>query len=78
MRRGDAPGLGWEKVRSLFLSLRQKALKILTDGKDPLMGFRASPDIRASIARWAEVQPDQPSLSEAIRRLVELGLKVEK
>jgi hypothetical protein len=44
-------------------------------GKDPLMGFRAPPDIRASIVRWAELQPDNPSLSEAIRRLVELGLK---
>jgi hypothetical protein len=39
------------------------------------MGFRADPAIRASIVRWAENQPDTPSLSEAIRRLVELGLK---
>ena len=38
------------------------------------MGFRASPDIRASIVRWAENQPDHPTLSEAIRRLVEIGL----
>lgn len=38
------------------------------------MGFRAAPDVRASIVRWAELQPDNPSLSEAIRRLVELGL----
>lgn len=30
--------------------------------------------MRASVVRWAENQPDQPSLSEAIRRLVELGL----
>jgi hypothetical protein len=40
------------------------------------MGFRASPVIRASIVRWAETQPDMPSLSEAIRRLVEIGLTV--
>jgi hypothetical protein len=46
-------------------------------GKDPLMGFRASPEIRASIVRWAETEPDKPSLSEAIRRLVELGLTVK-
>ena len=38
------------------------------------MGFRAPPDIRASIVRWAELEPDHPPLSEAIRRLVELGL----
>ena len=46
-------------------------------GKDPLMGFRAAPVIRASIVRWAENQPDNPSLSEAIRRLVEIGLKAK-
>src|ERR1700749_2037736 len=46
-------------------------------GKDPLMGFRASPEMRASVVRWAENQPDQPTLSEAIRRLVELVLIVK-
>ena len=43
-----------------------------------MMGFRADPVIRAAIARWAENQPDIPSLSEAIRRLVDLGLKAIK
>lgn len=38
------------------------------------MGFRAEPATRAAIVRWAENQPDTPSLSEAIRRLVEIGL----
>ena len=46
-------------------------------GKDPLMGFRASPAMRASIVRWAESQSDKPSLSEALRRLAELGLTVK-
>jgi len=41
------------------------------------MGFRASPVMRASVVRWAENQPDKPTLSEAIRRLVELGLTVK-
>ena len=40
------------------------------------MGFRADPAIRGAIVRWAEMQPDNPTLSEAIRRLVELGLTV--
>ncbi|WP_229166451.1 hypothetical protein [Bradyrhizobium altum] len=40
------------------------------------MGFRASPEMRASVVRWAEYQPDLPSLSEALRRLVELGLTI--
>src|ERR1700722_3617065 len=46
-------------------------------GKDPLMGFRASPEMRASVVRWAENEPDTPTLSEAIRRLVEIGLKTK-
>jgi hypothetical protein len=46
-------------------------------GTTPLMGFRADPVIRASIVRWAARQPDRPSLSEAIRRLVEVGLKIK-
>jgi len=46
-------------------------------GRDPMMGFRASPVLRASIVKWAEYQPDIPSLSEATRRLVELGLKAK-
>lgn len=46
-------------------------------GKDPLMGFRASPVMRASVVKWAENQPDKPTLSESIRRLVELGLTVK-
>jgi hypothetical protein len=41
------------------------------------MGFRASPTLRASVVQWAKSQADNPSLSEAIRRLVELGLTVK-
>jgi hypothetical protein len=41
---------------------------------DPLMGFRADATTRAAIVKWAESQPGKPTLSEAIRQLVELGL----
>jgi hypothetical protein len=57
--------------------VKQKVMGRPRTGTTPLMGFRADPVIRASIVRWAEKQPDMPSLSEAIRRLVELGLKVK-
>jgi hypothetical protein len=46
-------------------------------GVYPMMGFRAAPVLRASIVRWAEDQPDMPTLSEATRRLVELGLTIK-
>jgi hypothetical protein len=39
-----------------------------------MIGLRASPELRAAIERWAKEEPDKPKLSQAIRRLVELGL----
>jgi hypothetical protein len=42
-----------------------------------LIGFRADPIAHAAIVKWAEHQLDRPTLSEAIRRLVELGLTVK-
>jgi hypothetical protein len=42
----------------------------------PLMGFRADETTRAALVSWAEGQPDDPTLSEAVRRLVEIGLSV--
>jgi hypothetical protein len=42
----------------------------------PLIGFRTDPEICAAIVRWAEKQPDNPSLSEAVYRPVTLGLTV--
>jgi hypothetical protein len=33
--------------------------------------------LRASMVKWAEKQADMPTLSEATRRLVELGLKAK-
>jgi hypothetical protein len=58
-------------------AIKQKVMGRPRTGTTPLMGFRADPVIRAAIVKWAEYQPDTPSLSEAIRRLVELGLTVK-
>jgi hypothetical protein len=52
-------------------------MKSAITGKDPLMGFLTSPAMRASVVRWAERQSDNPSLSQPMRRLVELGLTVK-
>jgi hypothetical protein len=56
---------------------KQKSAGRPATGITPMMGFRADSMIRAEIVRWAENQPDMPTLSEAIRRLVELGLAVK-
>lgn len=46
-------------------------------GRDPVTAIRLSAELRASVDKWASKQEDEPSRSEAIRRLVEMGLKVK-
>jgi hypothetical protein len=46
-------------------------------GRDPVTAIRLSAEMRASVDQWASVQEDGPARSEAIRRLVELGLKAK-
>jgi hypothetical protein len=46
-------------------------------GKDPLTALRLPPDLTKAIEAWAANQADEPNRSEAIRRLVELGLTVK-
>jgi hypothetical protein len=59
------------------ISANQKSAGRPATGITPMMGFRAEPETRAAIVRWAEKQSDMPTLSEAIRRLVMLGLKTK-
>ena len=47
-------------------------------GKDPVSAIRLSVELRSEIDAWAETQPDKPSRSEAIRRLVEEALKTNR
>jgi hypothetical protein len=43
-------------------------------GRDPVTAIRLSPQMRTTIDSWASKQEDKPPRSEAIRRLVEIGL----
>jgi hypothetical protein len=43
-------------------------------GRDPLLNFRSPPELTARVDAWAFAQPDQPSRSEALRKLVESAL----
>ena len=45
---------------------------------DPVTAIRLSKQLRETVDKWAGKRDDQPGRSEAIRRLVELGLKVKK
>jgi metal-responsive CopG/Arc/MetJ family transcriptional regulator len=44
-------------------------------GANPVTAIRLSEELRANVDGWAAAQGDEPGRSEAIRRLVELGLK---
>jgi hypothetical protein len=55
-------------------TVKQKVIGRPRTGTTPLMGFRADLATRAAIVKWAGYQPDKPTLSEAIRRLVEIGI----
>jgi hypothetical protein len=46
-------------------------------GTAPLVGVRMTEDFQAEIRAWSKKQSDNPPLATAIRRLVELGLKVK-
>jgi hypothetical protein len=46
-------------------------------GHDPSRTFRLSDEFMAALDAWAARQKDTPSRSEAIRRLVEIGLKAK-
>jgi len=43
-------------------------------GRDPVTAIRLSKELRETVDRWAASQDDEPSRSEAIRRLVLIAL----
>ena len=43
-----------------------------------LVGVRVQPDMAKQLDDWRRIQADLPGRPEAIRRLVELGLKAKK
>jgi hypothetical protein len=46
-------------------------------GNDPVRAIRLSDGFLAEVDAWAAQQEDEPGRSEAIRRLVEIGLKAK-
>ena len=47
-------------------------------GRDPVRTFRLSDEFMTALDAWAAREDDAPTRSEAIRRLVEIGLKAKK
>jgi hypothetical protein len=57
--------------------LKRKAGRPAT-GNDPVRAIRLSDEFLAEVDDWAAKQEDEPGRSEAIRRLVDIGLKAKK
>jgi hypothetical protein len=47
-------------------------------GKGVQVVVRLQPDPLSALDRWASKQDDKPTRAEAIRRLVEIGLRAKK
>lgn len=70
-----AQKLGHEIVkRSKAVKQKETRIGRPPTGITPMVGVRVSDELRGRIERWAVLQDGSPRLSEAVRRLVELGL----
>src|SRR5437667_12875835 len=63
--------------KSISVNKKSRGRPKKKGGVYPVTAVRLSPALGTEVDKWAGSQPDQPTLSEAIRRLVELGLKVK-
>lgn len=54
--------------------VHQKSRGRPATGRDPALTIRLPEAVLAEVERWATSQTDQPPRSQAIRRLVEIGL----
>jgi len=58
----------------LVRAIRKKKRGRPATGRDPVTAIRLPEDLRVRVEAWAAKLNDTPSRSEAIRRLVEMGL----
>jgi len=56
------------------ITVHQKRRGRPATGRDPAVTIRLPEAVLAKVEHWAMAQEDQPPRSQAIRRLVELGL----
>jgi hypothetical protein len=59
------------------IKVNQKKRGRPATGRDPVSAVRFPSETTNRIDAWAKKQEDEPGRSEAIRRLVELGLKAK-
>jgi hypothetical protein len=57
-------------------NLPKKRMGRPATGQDPHISLRLPVEMIAAADAWAAQQPDKPSRSKALRRLIDLGMKV--
>ncbi|MBR1277735.1 hypothetical protein [Bradyrhizobium sp. AUGA SZCCT0283] len=63
--------------KSISVNRKSRGRPKKKGGVYPVTALRLPPALGAAVDVWASGQPDGPTRSEAIRRLVELGLTVK-
>ena len=63
--------------KSISVNTKSRGRPKKKGGVHPVTAVRLSPEAGVAVDQWATRQDDKPSRSEAIRRLVELGLTVK-
>jgi hypothetical protein len=63
--------------KSISVNKKSRGRPKKKGGVYPVTAVRLSPALGGEVEKWARSQSDAPTRSEAIRRLVELGLTVE-
>jgi hypothetical protein len=61
--------------KSISVNKKSRGRPKKKGGVHPVSAVRLSPELGDAVDRWAGAQADTPTRSEAIRRLVELGLE---
>src|SRR5438132_4708837 len=63
--------------KSISVNKKSRGRPKKKGGVYPVTAVRLAPALGAEVDKWAGAQTDAPTRSEAIRRLVELGLSVK-
>src|SRR5438094_638734 len=63
--------------KSISVNKKSRGRPKKKGGVYPVTAVRLSPALGTEVDKWAGSQPDTPTRSEAIRRLVELGLTMK-
>jgi Arc/MetJ-type ribon-helix-helix transcriptional regulator len=64
--------------KSISVNRKSRGRPKKKGGVHPVTALRLPPALAAEVDKWAGSQADGPTRSEAIRRLVELGLTVKR